>query len=266
MIVHRYKNQPKKTLKDVINEQRTIIFALMITILGLIFIFIPGFPSEFRTLGIALIPAGIITAITEFYLRRDFLREFREARYRYDLIDKLERLGIENIFESRRKEDPIFGYIASVAKRAPHTVKKIQLMGLSLEPFMHIVGDYMDDLLSTGCEFQFLSLDANGEVGKKRQDDQGHSGLLDRIRSFDIWLQAQMGKSNLKGSIKAKKYNLMPTMHIAVINEERIFINPYPILGATWGFPVIEINKGGELFSKYKRQFEEVWNKAYPLK
>jgi hypothetical protein len=96
----------------------------MITILGLIFIFIPGFPSEFRTLGIALIPTGIITAITEFYLRRDFLREFREARYRYDLIDKLERLGIENIFESRRKEDPIFGYIASVAKRAPHTIKK----------------------------------------------------------------------------------------------------------------------------------------------
>ena len=267
MSMHRYyKNPPKRALKDVITEQRTVIFALVVTMLGLIFIFIPGLPSEFRILGIALIPAGIVTAITEFYLRRDFLREFKEARYRYDLIDRLESLGIENIFENRREEEPIFGYIASIAKRTPYTVKKIQLMGLSLEPFMHIVGDYIDDLLSTGCEFQFLSLDANSEVAQKRMNDQGQPGLLERIRSFDIWLQAQMSKSNLKGSIEVKKYNLMPTMHIAIINEEKIFINPYPILGATWEFPVIEINKGGPLFDKYKRQFEEVWNKAYPLK
>jgi hypothetical protein len=266
--MHRYyKNQPKRTLKDVINEQRTVIFALVVTMLGLFFIFKPGLPSEFRILGIALIPAGIITAITEFYLRRDFLREFKEARYRYDLIDRLERLGIENIFENRRKEDPIFGYIASIAKRAPHTVKKIQLMGLSLEPFMDIVDGYIDDLLSTGCEFQFLSLDAKSEVAKKRMNEQGQPGLIERIRSFDIWLQAQMrNKSNLKGSIEVKKYNLMPTMHIVIINEEKIFINPFSILGATWDFPVIEINKGGTLFDKYKRQFEEVWNKAYPLK
>lgn len=264
--MHRYyKNQQKKTLEDVINEQRTVIFALVVVILGLIFLFIPGLPSEFRTLSIALITAGIITAITEFYLRRDFLREFREARYRYDLINKLEMLGIEDIFENRREEEPIFGYIASAAKSAPHTIKKIQLMGLSLEPFMHVVGDYIDNLLSAGCEFQFLSLDANSEVAKKR-NNQGQPGLLERIRSFDIWLQGQMSKSNLKRKIEVKKYNFMPTMHITIINEEKIFINPYPILGATWEFPVIEINKGGTLFDKYKGQFEEVWNKAYPLK
>ena len=235
--------------------------------LGLIFIFIPRLPPEFRTLGIALIPAGIITAITEFYLRRDFLREFRNARYKYELIDRLERLGIENISENRWKEDPAFGYIASLAKAAPHTVKKIQCMGLSLEPFMHIVGDYIGDLLNVGCEFQFLSLDANSEIAKKRANEQGQLGLLDRIRSFDSWAQEQMNKSsNLKGNIEIRKYNLMPTMHITIINEEKIFINPYPILGATWEFPVITLNKGGILFAKYKRQFEEVWKKANLLK
>lgn len=97
-------------------------------------------------------------------------------------------------------------------------------------------------------------------------NDQGQPGLLERIRSFDIWLQEHKSRSNLKGSIEVRKYNLMPTMHITIINEEKFFINPYPILGGAWEFPVIEINKGGELFSKYKRQFEEVWNKAYPLK
>ncbi len=262
----RYRRDLSKgTLKDVINEQRTLIFALVVTILGLILIFIPGLPSQFETLGVALIPSGVITAITEFYLRKDFLREFRETRYRYDFIDKLERLGISDIVESRREEDPIFGYIISMARSAPHTIRKIQIMGLTLEPFMHVVGDHMDDLRRTGCEFQLLSLDVNSDVAKKRMSDQGQSGLLDRIRSFDTWIQQQIGKNNLKGNIVAKKYSFMPTMHITIINEERIFINPYPILGATWEFPVIEICKGGTLFDKYKNQFEEVWNRACPL-
>ncbi|MCL0034627.1 hypothetical protein M1N21_01730 [Dehalococcoidia bacterium] len=266
MVRKRYANHPKRTIGEVVYEQRTIIFALAVVILGLIFLFVPGLPSKFRILAIALIPAGIITAITEFYLRKDFIREFREARYRYDLIDELERLGIKNIFENRRREDPIFGYMAAAAETAPHTIKKLQLLGLTLEPFMHIVGDYTDDLLRGGCEFQFLTLDANGAVAERRMKDQGQPGLLDRIRSFDIWLNEQMSKPNSAGKIEARKYDLMPTVHITIINEEKIFVNPYPVLGATWDFPVLEIDKGGALFDKYRRQFEEVWHKAYPIR
>jgi hypothetical protein len=261
-----HTNDTKKTFKDIIIEQRTIIFALVIITLGLILLFIPDFPPVARTLAIALIPAGIITAITEFYLRRDFTREFRETRYRYELIDQLERLGIVNIFENRRKEEPIFGYIASAAKTAPNTVKKIQILGLSLEPFMHIVGDYVDDLLAKGCEFQLLSLDASGEIAQRRMKDQSQPGLLDRIRSFDSWIHEQISMPKSKGLIEVRKYDLMPTTHISIINEEKIFANPYPVLGATWEFPVLEINKGGKLFDKYKRQFEEVWEKAYQSK
>lgn len=266
MVRKRYANHPRKALREVVYEQRTIIFALVVVILGLIFLFVPGLPSEFRTLAIALVTGGIITAITEFYLRKDFIREFREARYRYNLIEELERLGIKNIFENRRREDPIFGYIATAAKTAPHTIKKVQMLGLSLEPFMHIVGDNIENLLSGGCEFQFLTLDANSEAAKRRMNDQGQPGLIDRIRSFDSWLHKQMSKPNSAGKIEARKYDLMPTVHITIINEEKIFVNPYPVLGATWEFPVLEIDKGGALFDKYRRQFEEVWHKAYPIR
>ena len=58
----------------------------------------------------------------------------------------------------------------------------------------------------------------------------------------------------------------MPTMHITILNEEKIFVNPYPVLGASRDFPVVEIDREGELFARYKEQFEEVWNRSTPLR
>ena len=56
----------------------------------------------------------------------------------------------------------------------------------------------------------------------------------------------------------------MPTLHITIINNEKIFVNFYPILGLTWEYPVIELQKGSDLFEKYKKQFEEVWKISQP--
>lgn len=255
-------NRRKKPVADVISEQRTIIIALMFVVLGLVFLFAPGLRPEFRTLGIALIPAGVITTVTEFSLRRDLVRELRESTTRYDRFCELERLGIKNVFENRRSDDPIFGCIASTAKTAPRTLTKVQLLGLSLEPFMHIVGDYMNDLLSMGCEFEFLSLDAECQVAQTRMMDQDQPALCDRIRVFDAWLLQQRGKPRSAGRIEVRKYSLMPTVHITILNDERMFVNPYPVLGASWDFPVMEISKGGKLFDKYKGQFQALWDKA----
>jgi hypothetical protein len=261
----RYKEQQKKTLSEIIIEQRITIFALAITILGLIFIFVSSLPSEFRDLGISLIPAGILTAITELYLRKDFMREFREAQYRYAFFAQLEKLGIKNIYESRRKEDVIFGAIAESAKNNPLYLKKLQIMGMSLDPFMHIVGSYMDDLLMNGCKFQFLSLDANSDLAKSREIEHDTTGLRDRIRSFDEWIKKYMEKKDYCGIIEARKHSLMPTFHITIINEETLFVNIYPISGSGWDFPIIEIDQRGLLFGVFKKQFEIAWNKAKSL-
>lgn len=100
------------------------IFGLGIIIFGLILMFVPGIPFELQTLGLALIPSGIITAITEFYLHRDFIQEFRQTRHKSEVIDLLEKLGIENIYEDRKGNDPIFEYIASIANTTPRKLKK----------------------------------------------------------------------------------------------------------------------------------------------
>lgn len=254
-----------KSLKDIIIQQRTIIFGLTIIVIGLIFLFSPNLRGEFRTLGIALIPAGIITAAVEFYLRKDLLRDFRETRYQYELIDRLRGLGIKNVYDSRRREDPIFGDIARMAKSTPHELKKVQVMGMSLEPFVHIVGDYIDDLLSAGCEFQFLLLDAEGEFATKRATQHETPGLLERIRSFDVWVSEHMNKTDVRGCIKVRKYDLMPSLHITIINEEKLYVNFYPVLRTGWDFPVLELDKNGKLFDKYREQFEKVWDRAKPL-
>jgi len=260
-----YKKHFKKTPKEIIMEQRTIIFALVIIIAGLILLFSPSLPSEVKDLGISLIPAGILTAIAELYLRKDFMQEFRKAQYRYDFLAQLEKLGIKNIYESRREEDVIFGTIARIAKSEPQNLEKLQVLGMSLDPFVHIVGDYMDDLLRNGCKFQFLSLDADSTIAEKREIEHETEGLSERIRSFDKWVKKYMKKSELKGSVELRKHNVMPTFHITIINEERLFVNFYPIFGTGWDFPIIEIDKKGLLFEKFKRQFEKAWSKAKPL-
>lgn len=260
-----YKEHLKKTPKEIIVEQRTIIFALAIIIVGLLLLFSPSLPSEVKDLGISLIPAGILTAIAELYLRKGFMQEFRKAQYRYGFIAQLEKLGIKNIYETRREKDVIFGTIARIAKSEPQDLGKIQILGMSLDPFVHVVGNYMDDLLRNGCKFQFLSLDADNTIAKKREIGHGTEGLSERIRSFDKWVKKYMKKSDLKGIIEVRKHSVMPTFHITIINEERLFVNLYPIFGTGWDFPIIEIDKKGLLFEKFTRQFKKAWSKAKPL-
>jgi hypothetical protein len=260
------RNQYKKTLKEIIFEQRVTIFALSIIVLGLFFIILsPPLPSEVRDVGISLIPAGILTAIAELYLRKDFMREFKEAQYRYEFFAELEKLGIKKVYESREKEDPIFGEIAQIARNKPQSLKKIQIMGISLAPFYTTVGALIDRLLENGCKFQLLSLDADSEIAKKREIDQEMSGVTDRIRSFEKWIKEYKKKSKFKENIELRKYSFMPTFHITILNEERLFINPYPVFGSGWSFPVFEIDKSGTLFEIFKQQFDKAWSKAKTL-
>lgn len=261
----REKNRKGKTPIEIIFEQRIIIFALFITVLGLVFVFVSSLPLQFRDLGISLLSAGIITAIAELYLRKDFMREFREAQYRYAFVDQLEKLGIKNVYESRRKDDIIFGTIARIAKNNPRDLKKLQILGMSLDPFVHIVGSYMNDLLRNGCEFQFLLLDANSEIAKKRETKHETTGLLERIRSFDSWIKEYLGTNEYGGKIEVRKHSVIPTFHITILNEETLFVNLYPIFGTGWDLPVMEIDKKGILFETFRRQFDKAWSKAKPL-
>jgi hypothetical protein len=231
--MQKSNSEQLEAFRAIVNKQKIAIFALVITLLGVVFIFAHGLPPEFKDLGIALIPSGIITALNEFLLRSDFLRDLKEIQRGHALSEKLESLRIIDIYEKRAaaERDPIFGYIALMAKDAPEKMKKISILGISIEPFMNLVGDKnMESLLKAGCNFQFLSLDANSDVARRRNNEQGQPGLLERIRSFDAWIQTYVTQ---------------------------------PILGLTWEFPVIEVGKGSELFDKYKKQFEEVWKKAY---
>lgn len=272
--MHRYyRNWFSKTLKDkdIIYEQRLIIFALVVFLLGWIFIllsiFLPRSPLlfAFRTLGVAMIPAGIIAAITEFYLRRDLIREVRETRHKYEFLDRLEELGIRNIYGERTGgKDPIFGRIAEMARKH-YNVQKVQILGTSIAPFEHHVGeDNLEDLLRAGCKFQFLSLDAESEAARKRDEVDGE--MIKRIDQFDKWIKKFINKTKIQKQIEFRKYHFMPTMHITIINEREMFINHYPILKCNWDFPVIEVHKNGKLFEKYKKQFDEVWEKAKPFK
>lgn len=264
-LLSNYKDQSEKTSREIIVEQRTIIFALSIIVVGLVLLFSPSLPSEFKDLGISLIPAGILTAIAELYLRKGFMQEFRKAQYRYDFLAELERLGIRRIYESRRRDDVIFGTIARIAENEPQELKKLQILGMSLDPFVHIVGDCMDDLLRDACKFQFLSLDANSGIAKNREIRHETEGLSERIRSFDKWIKRYMKKNESKRNIELRKHSALPTFHITIINEERLFVTPYPIFGTGWDLPIVEIGKEGALFDKFKQQFEKAWVEAKPF-
>jgi hypothetical protein len=265
--MQKHNIQSDKTLKEIIVKQRAIIFALVTIVFGVVFIFLsPPLPSEVRDVGISLIPAGILTAIAELYLRKDFMREFREAQYRYELFAELERLGIKKVYETRRGKDPIFGEIAQIAQKEPQRLKRIRILGISLEPFINVVGSLMDELLQNGCKFEFLSLAANSEVAKKRETEQEMIGVIDRIRSFEKWITKYIEKPEFKENIELRKYNFAPVFHITIINEEKLFVNLYPIFESGWDLPILEIDKNGVLFEKFELQFDKVWNKAKPLK
>jgi hypothetical protein len=267
--------EQKTSLERVLNQYKVSVFALLVTLIGVILAIIPFLEPKYNLsiladLGIALIPSGIVAAFVEYFLRNDFLSDLRKIQMRQDLSAQLEKLGVINIFENRGAQgtyqDPIFGYIARMACEDPDKVKSVSILGLSIEPFKNLVGDAnIERLLKSGCKLRFLNLDPEGEAARKRSADQGQPGLLDSIRSFDSWIKSHKEQlkidRSLKGSIEIAKYDLMPTMHITIINEEKAFVNFYPVFGATWEFPVIEVQQG-YILSKAKKQFDEVWKRS----
>ena len=72
------------------------------------------------------------------------------------------------------------------------------------------------------------------------------------------WIEKTFSASEYRTQIDVWIYDLMPTMAISIINDNLLFVNPYSLLRRNQEFPVIEIKKGGTLFSLYKDEYEKV--------
>jgi len=201
------------------------------------------------------------TVVIAFFCRDkviDFLkRKFSNVFSFYKCISFLketEILGIKKIYRTRievENENPFFSLDISTE------LSSVKDMGMSLARIKNLGDERIRYHLKSGCKFEFLLLDPSSLFIKQRAY-QENPDLIEETKGFINWIEKTFSASEYRTQIDVWIYDLMPTMAISIINDNLLFVNPYSLLRRNQEFPVIEIKKGGTLFSLYKDEYEKV--------
>lgn len=229
------------SVKRFLATYKVIVIAAFFAVLGFYLLIFGGI---WEAIGLSLIPSAIITTVFEYYLRVDLYEKLGKI----GILLKLERMGISNIYLKRRPRDP---EILDIIARKPKVVK---LLGLSLYSFRTLIGAEMDRLVRRGTVFQICYLKTDGEMIKRRSQ-QEIASIIPDVEATDAWLRRYAGQKN----VKVKKHDIFLTCHICIIDDDRIYFNPYPTFGGGLDFPVFRITKKSPLFGKLKEHFELIW-------
>ncbi|MGD0081232.1 MAG: hypothetical protein ABSB80_11380 [Methanoregula sp.] len=201
------------------------------------------------------------TAVIAFFCSdraRDFLkRKFSNVKSfckRISFLKETDILGIKKIYRTRTEvenENPFFSLHVSTE------LSSVKDMGMSLARIKNLGDERIRSHLKCGCKFEFLLLDPSSPFMKQRTY-QENPDLIGETNGFINWIENTFSTSEYRTQIDVWIYDLMPTMAISIINDNLLLVNPYSLLRRNQEFPVIEIKKGGTLFSLYKDEYEKV--------
>lgn len=228
----------EKTFK--LEQRYLIIISFLIALIASLFFVFTLCDENWKNIFIS-ISAGLIIALIQFGL----------SWYEYKTIDKYRKMGIENIYDDKYREE-MYGEKIDNAKQ------KVYLMGNTAGKFL---GDFADkDAEKLSKQFLIKKLEKGIEVkiliGKKSLFEGQTKRLLDYARAKAIVIQLSEYKN-----FKCKYYNHEPAHSIFIFDNE-CFIGPIFTGISSFDIPFIHMKNEKEFAKKYIKYFDTEWGKA----
>ena len=268
---------------------RFILMALVMAMAGfLLIVFRDQLPhSEYwRDFGIAILTAGTIGLVVEFYTRRQF-----ETLIADRILDAIEtsslnnRLNDINQLLSLGKEHnrllSLENELTALGLRKIHIVRsdidfarfldeaepgsEIRLLGVSMMSFTSDrMRAHIQKKLGEGCIIKLLILDSESAFVQRRavEEARGYEDIHDDIEALDKLHRNFIGNlvpEHLRKNIELGHYDSAPTYMIVSTNRSMI-VGFYLREGRGGLFPHLELEaKGGGIYISFQRHFDSLW-------
>ena len=266
-----------ENFKKYILEIKWILASLIITFLGITILFIhtqidvrEELRVFLREFGVALIIAGVVSFVYEYFLRVGLVELIME---KHDIAKSITDAGIQGVYNptaGRRTDIPFFLDTAT---------NKIKLLGITTDfyfrqgPGSHSY-DKIVDLLKNGCNIQILLLNPDPSQEEKtkgmevpysvlaraKAENDDPKNLQRKIRnSFNTKIKLQKKNDDL---LEIKFYDSPPLCAMTIL-DRKMKVTPY--LNGKLGLqsPTFELKKDEHgpigLFGVYEKHFDSLW-------
>lgn len=276
----------KKNWSELWEASKWLLASLTIASIGIVILFfhtqieIETWKVFFREFGVALIIAGIVSFVYEYFLRFGLVELIIEKLH----IDKsITDAGIKSIY-SPKKIDPRSDF-EKILYFLDNTTQKIKLLGITAD-FYFKYGpaspsyDRLIHLLDSGCEIQVLMLNPDPTKEEKEKGMTIPFSVLSRAeaeKDNPKDLQRKIRESfNSKFSLKEKYGDLLkirfydsPPLCAMTVLDRNMKVTPY--LFGTLGLesPTFEIENNERrptcLFRVYEQHFDLLWESGIEL-
>jgi hypothetical protein len=266
-------------LKSTLLHYQFLLMALVMAMAGfLLIVFRDRLPhSEYwRDFGIAILTAGTIGLVVEFYTRRQFemliadqildaiersslAPRLDDIKLLLSLGDELTALGLRKIHKDRSSVD--FAHFLDAAEPG----SEIRLLGVSM---MGFTDDRMRTLLvkklEEGCTIKLFVVDSKSESVQRRAADEGRpfEDIHDDIEALDRLHRSFISHrvpEHLRTNIELGHYDSAPTY--LIVSTNRAMIVGFYLRGARGEhFPHLELEaKGGGIYLSFLEHFDSLW-------
>jgi hypothetical protein len=276
-------------LKSALLRYRFILMALVMAMAGfLLIVFRDQLPhSEYwRDFGIAILTAGTIGLVVEFYTRRQF-----ETLIADSILDAIERSSLNNrlndinqLLSFGNEQNRLLSLgneLTSLGLRKIHTVRsnidfgsfldeaeresEIRLLGVSMMSFTSDrMRTHIQKKLDEGCKIKLLILDSESAFvqGRAVEEGRGYEDIHDDIEAFDKLHRKfirDVVPEHLRKNIELGHYDSAPTYMIVSTNRAMI-VGFYLREGRGGLFPHLELEaKEGGIYISFLRHFDSLW-------
>lgn len=184
------------------------------------------FSSILSQVSTALIPAGIISMLYDFYLRQDFVdllkEEISKKNNLFKLEDSVKKVGMQKIYIDRSEID-----FLEYFKNAKN---EILILDTSLIFFTAVpqIETIFANSVENGCHIKLLCLDPNSNQASYRERDIGYkteifvSQLKSSIAQFQE-LKLNVDSKKPKGSIEIKMFDATTT-NVLIMSDNRMIV------------------------------------------
>lgn len=220
--------------------------------------------SVLASIGAALIVAGIVSFLYNYWLSRQFeVLRSDQRMLRMSIVDSVEALrstsssGVERVYENQSK---VLVDYASIIKQTKYHV---DILGITLISFLWSPDFESSTInaLNKGVKFRVLILNpTSGTIkflsGQEKRAVESFNAELKR--SIQGWQELQ-NKAPSKGAIEIRTYDDV-TSSFLMITDDRLFFAPYLHSVSILASPCFEVKaKAGTIYQAYKYHFETMW-------
>jgi hypothetical protein len=266
-------------LTRVLLRYRFILMALVMAMAGfLLIVFRDQFPHAeyWRDFGIAILTAGTIGLVVEFYTRRQF-----ETLIADRILDAIESSSLTRGLDDIKLVLSLGNELTSLGLRKIHTVRsnidfgsfldeadpesEIRLLGVSMMSFASDrMRTHIQEKLDEGCTIKLLILDSESAFVQRRavEEGRGYEDIHDDIEAFDKLHRKfirDVVPEPLRKNIEIGHYDSAPTYMIVSTNRAMI-VGFYLREGRGGLFPHLELAaKEGGIYISFLRHFDSLW-------